>query len=585
VIICHEAIIRRANRFAVLAREVASKEADPTRKKELERIAATCQWVPANPARDFYEAMQSFYSIFMVLQCSVFPMGRFDQFMYPFYKKDTEEGRITDEEVLELLQCLRIKVMHLNSVYTTEQRKKRAGMARWNNMVIGGVTPDGQDATNELSYLVLEAAKRCQTPHYTITLRVHEGTPEALMLKALEVVKTGIGMPAFVGDRSYIDFLMGLGASIKDARNYALAGCLDAAVVGKSRITYMTPFQVPLVFDIFLHNGVYPRTGKQWGPKTGDLESFETFDDFMKAWKKQLAYWLDLHAEAQQLQILVGADMYPNPIVSSLVVDAIKVGRDSFDRTFPIENGFVTIAGGIINVADSIAAVKKLVFEEKKVTLKELKAALEANWQGDGYSEMRKMFLAAPKYGNDDDYVDLIAKELYQFFADEVSSHVSAYGGKGVPSAISVVGHWPGGELTGATPDGRYAGEVLADGTMSPAQGRDTHGPTAVIKSALKIDQEPYQSTLLNMKFHPSALNSTEDMRKLSDMIRTYFAMGGKHIQFNIVDRKTLSDAQQHPENYRGLVVRVAGYSAYFTQLSKPVQDEIMARAEQKQMA
>ena len=233
MIICHKAIIRFANRFAVLATEMASKETDPTRKKELERIAATCQWVPANPARDFYEAMQSYWFIFMMLVCAVFPMGRFDQFMYPFYKKDIEEGKITDDEVLELLQCLRIKDMQLNTTFTREQRKKRAGLARWNNMVIGGVTPDGKDATNELTYLILEAAKRCQTPHHTITLRVHDGTPEALMLKALELVKTGIGMPAFVGDKSYIEYLLSRGASLKDARDYALAGCLDASCTGE----------------------------------------------------------------------------------------------------------------------------------------------------------------------------------------------------------------------------------------------------------------------------------------------------------------------------------------------------------------
>ena len=580
VIICHKAIIRFANRYAVLAAEMASKETDPTRKKELERIAATCRWVPANPARDFYEAMQSFWFIFMMIVCPVHPMGRFDQFMYPFYKKDIQEGKITDEEVLELLQCQRLKVMQLNTTYTREQRKKRAGMARWNNMVIGGVTPDGKDATNELTYLILESAMRCQTPHYTISLRVHEGTPEALMMKAMELVKTGIGMPAFVGDKSYIDYLLSRGASLRDARNYALAGCLDAAVAGRSRITFMTPFQVPIVFDVFLHNGVYPRNGQQWGPKTGDLESFKTFDDFMKAWKEQFAYWLGLQAESRSLDILVANELNPNPISSSLMDDGIKVGKNLFDRTFPIENGFVTIAGGMINVADSMAAVKKLVFDEKKVTMKELKAALEANWQGDRYAEMRKMFLAAPKYGNDDDYVDSIAKELYQFFADEVASHVSIYGERGIPSGVSVSAHWPGGELTGATPDGRYAGEVLADGTMSPAQGRDTHGPTAVIKSALKIDQTPFQSTLLNTKMHPSALKSTEDLRKLSDLIRIYFAHGGKHIQFNVVGKETLLDAQKHPEKYRELVVRVAGYSAYYVQLSKMIQDEIIARTE-----
>jgi formate C-acetyltransferase len=584
VIICHKAIIRFANRFAVLATEMASNENDPTRKKELERIAAICQWVPANPARGFYEAIQSYWFIFLMLESSVFAMGRFDQFMYPFYQKDIKEGRITDDEVLELLECLRTKCMEISSTATREMRKKHAGMARWNNMVIGGVTPDGQDATNELTYLIIEAAKRCQTPHYTITLRVHEGTPEALMLKALELVKTGIGMPAFVGDKSCIEFLLSRGVPLKDARDYALAGCLDVNLAGKSR-THVPVCQIPLIFDFFLHNGIAPRTGRQVGPKTGELESFETFDDFMKAWKEQFAYFISLQTEYHNLWLNVFNDINPNPISSSLMVDAIKVGKNLWDRTLPFENGDAMIAGGMINVADSMAAVKKLVFEEKKVTMKELKAALAANWQGDGYAEMRKMFLAAPKYGNDDDYVDLIARDLYQFFADEVASHISIYGGRGVPSGVSVTGHWPGGELTGATPDGRYAHETLADGTMSPAQGRDTHGPTAVIKSAAKIDQTPYQSTLLNMKFHPSALMNTEDLRKLAALIMTYFSLGGRHIQFNVIGKETLLEAQKRPETHRNLVIRVAGYSAYFVQLPKPVQDEIIARAEYSKTA
>jgi formate C-acetyltransferase len=583
VIICHKAIIRFANRFAVRATEMAAKETDPARKKELERIAVTCQWVPANPARDFYEAMQSFWFIFMMLVCAVFPFGRFDQFMYPFYKKDIQEGKITDEEVLELLQCLRIKDMQTNTTFNREQRKKRGGFAKWNNMVIGGVTPEGKDATNELTYLILESAKRCPTPHPTITLRVHDGTPEALMMKSLELVKTGIGMPAFVSDNSYIEFLLSLGATLKDARDYAIAGCLDACVAGKSRIGRMPVFIIPRVFDFFLHNGVDTKTGQQWGPKTGDIESFKTFDAFMKAWKEHFAYWIGCQAECDNIEILARNEVTPNPISSSLVVDAIKVGKNYLDRPFPIENGAAIIACGMINVVDSMAAVKKLVFEEKKVTMKELKTALDANWQG--YEKMRKMFLAAPKYGNDDDYVDSIATELYRFFADEVTSYDTVFGGKCVPSGVSVTAHWPGGELTCATPDGRFAGEVLADGTHSPAQGRDTHGPTAVLKSAAKIDQGSFQSTLLNMKFDPSALKSTEDLRKLSDLIRTYFGEGGKHIQINVVDRETLLDAQKHPEKHRDLIVRVAGYSAYFVQLAKPLQDEVINRSGQAKAA
>jgi pyruvate formate-lyase/glycerol dehydratase family glycyl radical enzyme len=584
VIIADKAIVRIAHRFGDLATEMASRERDARRRKELERIAETCHWVPGNPARTFYEAMQSFWLIWVMVASGATPGGRFDQFMYPFYRKDKEEGKITDDDVLELLECLRIKVMQLNFVGGGKgQREKWAGMARWNNWVIGGVTPDGEDATNELSYLILEAAKDCQTPHHTITVRVHEKTPETLMLKALDVVKTGMGMPAFVGDRSYIEYLVGQGVSLQDARNYALAGCLDVNIPGKSRINAFGMFNATLVFEIFMNNGVEPRTGRQLGPKTGDVESFETFDDFMKAFKKHLAYFMGLAAEEHNILLQAQRELYPDAVHSSLMVDAIKVGRDALDRVLPFENGSALNVVGLINVADSMAAVKKLVFDEKKVTKKELKAALAANWQGNGYGEIRKMCLAAPKYGNGDPYVDSIAAELYQFWADTAVTFPSAWGGTTKPTGISITAHAPGGALTGATPDGRRAGETLADGTMSPAQGKDALGPTAVIRSALAINQVPFQATLLNMKFHPSALKTTEDMRKLSLLMRTYFSLGGKHIQFNVVNREMLLDGQKHPEKHRDLIVRVAGYSAYFVQLTRPVQDEIMTRTEHGQ--
>jgi len=581
VILGHRAIIRFANRFANLAAQMAASEGDPKRKAELERIAETCRRVPASPARTFYEAMQSFWFMFlMTTPQTTAAAGRFDQYMHPFYKKDMDEGRITDQEVLELLQCLRIKDMQVNRTSGKLNRQKNAGLAKWHNWTIGGVTPEGDDATNELTYLILEAARECPTPHHTITVRVHEGTPEGLMLKALEVVSTGIGMPAFVGDKSYIEFLLSHGVPLKTARDYVITGCLDVNVVGRSRIGPYGMFIVPLVFDIFMHNGVDSNTGQQVGLRTGSLEDFSSFDDLMGAFKKQLAYFMGLAAERNNIELAVARTLFPDPVRSSLMVEAIKEGRDMLDRTMPFENGAVLNLVGMINVVDSLASVKKLVFEEKRVSMAELQEALAANWQGNGCEELRKMFLAAPKYGNDDDYVDSLARDLFQFWADTAATLDTRLGGKHIPAAISITAQAPGGALTGATPDGRYAGECLADGTMSAMRGRDTHGPTALIKSAAKIDQVPYQSTLLNMKFHPSALKSIEDLRKLSGLIKTYFSLGGKHIQFNVVAKDTLLEAQRHPEEYRDLVVRVAGYSAYFAQLTREVQDEIIGRTE-----
>lgn len=404
------------------------------------------------------------------------------------------------------------------------------------------------------------------------------------MLKALEVVKTGIGMPAFVGDKSYVEFLLSHGVPLRTARDYIMTGCLDVNIVARSRIGSYGMFIVPLVLDIFMHNGVDPNTGLKVGLETGDLESFATFEEFVTAFQRQLAHFMGLAAEKNNVELAVVKDLFPDPIRSSLMIDAVKEGRDIFDRTMPFENGAVLNLIGMINVADSLAAVKKLVYEEKRVSMSQLKEALASNWQGNGYEELRKEFLAAPKYGNDDDYVDAIAKDLYQFWADTAATLDTRLGGKHIPAAISITSQAPGGALTGATPDGRYAGECLADGTMSAMRGRDTHGPTALIKSAAKIDQVPYQSTLMNLKLHPSALNGTEDLRKLSSLIKTYFSLGGKHIQFNVVSRDTLLDAQRHPENHRDLVVRVAGYSAYFVQLTKAVQDEIIERTEHGQL-
>lgn len=585
VIISHEAVIRIAKRFGDLAEEVSQKEADPERKKELLEIARICRSVPENPAKTFHEAIQSCWFLWAVLvggpQAGTASFGRFDQYMYPFYKKDMEAGKITEEEALELLLNLRIKVMELNFFLGGKiQREKWSGAARWNNLIIGGVTSEGEDATNDLSYLILEAANRCRTPHHTITLRVHEGTPEALMLKALEVVKTGIGMPAFVGDRSYIGYLTGQGVPISDARNYALAGCLDVNIPGKSRINAISMFVAPKVLEITMNNGIEPRTGKQLGPKTGEFERFETFEDFMNAFKTQFTHFLSLAAEFQNILLIAQAETTPDAFQSSLMGDSIIVGRDVLDRTMPFENGSSLNPVGMINTVDSLAALKKLVFEEKKFTKKALKEALAANWKGNGFSEMRKIFSQAPKYGNGDLYVDSIAKDLFRFWAETLGSFTTSFGGTMKPSGVSITAHGPGGAITGATPDGRFSGENLADGTVSAAQGRDTHGPTALLRSAMQIDQIPFSSTLMNMKIHPSSLKTTEDLRKLSMLIRTYFTNGGKHVQFNVVSKDTLIDAQFRPEAHRDLVVRVAGYSTYFIQLSKSIQEDIISRTE-----
>lgn len=579
VIIANKAVIRVAQRYSALAAELAAKEPDAKRRKELEQIAEICARVPGQPARNLREAMQSFWFLWLMVAGGAAAGGRFDQFMYPFYRQDREAGNISDVEVVELLAALRVKVMQVNFVAGGKvQREKWAGMARWNNWVIGGVDANGEDASNELSYLLLDAAKICPTPHYTLTLRVHDKTPDELMIRALEVVKMGLGMPAFVGDRSYIDYLTGEGVPLREARDYALGGCLDAMLPGKSRTSAIGMFVVPLVLELAINNGVLPRTGRQLGPKTGEFESFASFDDFMRAFKEQLAHFMALTSEEHNILLCAQSEMFPDAMHSTLMDDAIGVARDVLDRTLPFENGSVLNPVGMVNVADSMAALKMLVFEQEKISRATIKEALAANWQG--FETIRELCLAAPKFGNGLPYVDSIAADLYRFWADTAHTFSSAWGGRVKCSGISITAYGPGGELTGATPDGRLAGENLADGTVSAAQGLDVRGPTALVRSGMSIAQTPYQSTLFNLKFHPSAMKSREDLRKVSQLVKTYFTEGGKHVQFNVVDRPTLLDAQAHPEKHRNLIVRIAGYSAYFVQLTKKIQNDIIGRTE-----
>ncbi|RLC69860.1 MAG: formate C-acetyltransferase, partial [Chloroflexi bacterium] len=397
VVISLRAVIRLAERFAELAGELARHEADPHRQVELERIAQTCCWVPANPARNFYEALQSFWFIFLVVQQSTASAGRFDQYMYPFYRRDKDQGGITDAQVLELLELLRIKDMHLISApLRGVKRQQYTGFAKWHNFTIGGVTPDGRDATNELTFLLLEAAQRVRTPHHTLTLRVHEATPDELMIKALEVVRTGIGLPAFIGDRSYIEFLLSRGVPLELARDYAVAGCIEVSLPGRSRQPKCTFFVPAKVLEVLLHEGVDPRTGLTIGPYAVKLESLQTYEQLEQCFKDYLAHSIRLAAELINLDIACAAQD-ASPIDSALMVGALEEGKSLMERRMPYENGGAISLCGMVNVADSLAAIRKLVYEEKRVSLRELVQALDANWEG--YEELQRLCLEAPKYG------------------------------------------------------------------------------------------------------------------------------------------------------------------------------------------
>ncbi|MGL5435171.1 MAG: pyruvate formate lyase family protein [Lachnospiraceae bacterium] len=577
VIIVFEAWVRFAGRYADLAEAMAVLEDRAERKAELLEMARICRKVPYHPAGSFREAMQSFwFSFLMVCPSPTSTGGRFDQFMYPYYEKDMNDGTIRKEEVLELLEIMRCKVMKINRVSGKANRAKNAGMAKWYNWTIGGQKADGSDATNELSYLLLEAALDTNLPHHTLTVRVHENTPREFMLKALEVVKSGLGMPAFIGDKSYINFFTGGGLSEEEARDYCATGCVDGNVTATTRTQVAVFFIIPQAMDICMHNGYCRYTKENVGIETGDVTRMETFEEFKQALFKQVTYLMGMADERVNVELIAERELFPDVFRSALMKDGVKAGKDMFNRTFKMENAAVLGAVGGVNTGNALAAIKKLVYEKQKYTMRELLAALDADWAG--YDEMREDFRNAPKYGNNIDYVDELVAEVYQFHADTCLSLPCAYGGTLQPNAISISAHQPGGAITGATPDGRKGGEILADASLSPDHGQDVRGPLAVFQSAMKVKQDAYQGTLMNMKFPPSAIETEADMEKLASVIKTYLTNGGKHIQFNIINQEEMKDAMVHPEDHPELVVRVAGYSAYFTRLPASIQHEVIDR-------
>lgn len=578
--------IQYARRHAALARELA-KTAEEKRKAELEKIAEICEWVLANPARSFWEALQTLWfcnllMFFDTKENGVSP-GRVDQYLYPYYKKDIEEGRITREEAIELLELLRCHYSSYRALLESSLQEKGIGEANWFNCMLGGQTADGKDATNEMSYLWIEAAMRTRSPHPTLSVRVHENMSEDFAMKAAELCALGIGYPAWFGDRTIIPFLVNQGVTLEEARDYAIAGCTITCVPGKMCPARVFFGNIPKMFELALHNGIDPRTGKQLGPQTGKLEDFNTYEELYEAYRKQVRYCLKQAAADQNKARLFQASVLPQLVPSLLFDDCIKRGLPNNGGGCHYQQGmWYLLPSGPIDVADSLATIKKCVYEEGLITKKQLMDALAANFEGDGHQEVRRILLSAPKYGNDDDYVDLIARDVYAMLDEELAKLDGGFGTKYVDAPHSVSSHGNMGRKTGALPSGRLAWVSLADGNMSPSQGMDRKGPTAVIKSAGKIDQLPMQGSLMNMKFLPSSLKTKDDLKKFVALIKTYLIdYGGKHIQFNVVSRETLLDAQAHPERYHSFVVRVAGYSALWVELDRLVQDEIIARTEQ----
>lgn len=580
-----EAVIDFAHRYSALAEEMADHEERPERRKELLGISRTLKKVPEFPADSFKEALQSVWLIYVATQIESDPhamlLGRFDQYMYPYYKKDIEKGRITDHEVLELLSTIWIKCTAIIKLMDSVTTRTFAGFPLFQNITLGGQGARGEDVCNELTSLTMEAATIARVPQPSLSFRYHNKVDPDALLKACETIKEGLGYPAIMNDNCIIPKHIIRGATLEEARGYCM-NCVESDIEGacdsRSNAGYVN---FPKCLLLAMNDGVDPSTGKQVGPRTGKLAEFKAFEDLMCSFGKQVAYFVKLIVDAYDLIDGAHAVHAPEPFVSSLLDNCIERGISR--QAGGVKYNFSGIFGvGLASVADSIAAVRELCFDTKEVSADDLIGALKNNFSN--MSQIKEKCLNAPKFGNDIDYVDLIARDVSHAFCSQVVSYPCMRGGFYIPELHSVSTHVYFGEVTGATPDGRVEGIAFSDGA-SPVGGRDRNGPTAAVRSMTKIDHvEVLQGVLFNQKFSPSLMNSRESVGLLADYIRTWCELGGHHIQFNIVSSADLKKAQEKPDEYRDLIVRVAGYSAYFAELNRNTQNEIITRTEYEEL-
>ena len=624
------AVIRYANRYADLAESQAAKCGDGTRKQELLTIAANCRRVPAKGAETFWEACQSFWFVQQLLQMessghSISP-GRFDQYMYPYYQADLEAGRMTREQAQELIDCVWVKLNDLNKCRDAESAKGFAGYSLFQNLIVGGQNAEGLDVTNDLSFMCIDASAHVFLPQPSLSIRVWNLTPHELMIEAAKLTRTGIGLPAYYNDEVIIPSLMNRGLTLEDARTYNIIGCVEPQKAGKTDGWHDAAFfNMCRPLEFVFSQG--KDRGEQVGALTMRVEDMTTFEEFYDAYKQQMEYCISLLVNADNSIDTAHAIRCPLPFLSGLVDDCMKRGK-SVQEGGAVYNFTGPQGFGIANVADSLYAIKTLVFDEKKVTLAEYKRALALNF-GKGFDaitiqemaqdvlkELKKagqnpseaqiagivkgiaqtelseedralcdrlyaLIEEVPKFGNDIDEVDAFARDVAYTYTRPLQKYRNPRGGMFQAGLYPVSANVPLGAQTGATPDGRLTHTPVADG-VSPSAGKDVHGPTATANSVSRLDHGiASNGTLLNQKFHPSALSGDAGLDNFVALIRSYFDQKGSHMQFNVVDRQTLLDAQEHPEKYRHLVVRVAGYSALFTTLSRSLQDDIIRRTEQ----
>ncbi len=575
------AIIFFAQRHSEKAKELAGLETNPQRKKELETIAAVCSHVPAHPPRDFWEALQAYWFVHLAVITELnvwdsFNPGRLDQHLHPFYQKGLVEGHLTKEAAKELLQCFWIKFNNQPAPSKVDITEEQSGTYQDFALInVGGLKADGTDAVNELSFLILDVVEEMRLIQPSACIQLSYKNPDRFLKRALKVVKAGFGQPSlFNTDVIHQEFLHA-GKSMEDARAGGPSGCVTISAFGKESCTLTGYCNWPKIFELTLNNGVDPQTGIQIGVQTGDPTTFTSFDELMAAYKKQLKYFVDLKIKGNNIIERLYAENLPTPVMSLLFDDCILKAKDYHDGGSRYNVTYIQ-GVGMGTITDSLSAVKYHVFDKKTLTMEELLKALQSNFEGT--EQTRQMLLnETPTFGNDDDYADNLAQTVFNAYYDVLNGRPNTKGGRYRVNLLPTTVHIFFGRVTGATPNGRKTGDPLSDG-ISPSHGTDRNGPTAVIKSVAKIDHAKTGGTLLNQKFLPQVLADDEGIVKLAYLIRTYFKLGGHHIQFNVVDATTLRDAQENPEKYKDLIVRVAGYSDYFVDIGKELQDEIIAR-------
>ena len=581
-----DAAILFAERHAALAEQMAAKEQNPQRKTELQKIADVCRWVPAHAPRDLWEAIQMYWFVHLgtVTELNGWDSmnpGHIDQHLWPFYQKGIANGTLTRDKAKELISCLWIKFNNQPAPPKVGVTALESGTYNdFTNINIGGVDREGKSAANEISYMILEIQEELHELQPGLSIHIADNTPDEFLLTGIKVIRQGHGYPSIFNPDTYIKELVREGKTLEDAREGGCSGCIEVGAFGKEAYLLTGYLNTPKILEITLHNGIDPETGKKLGLETGDPRQFKTFEELYEAWHRQMVYFVNLKLSVNNYIERMFSLYAPATFLSLYIDDCIEKGKDYYSGGARYNTTYIQCTG-LGTITDCFTTLKKHVFEDHRYTMDEMLEACAKNWEG---GEKMRQYIRnhTPFFGNDDEYADTIAVRVYDDLVKAIEGRPNTRGGKTQLNMLSTTCHNYFGSVCGATPNGRFAHFAISDGT-SPAHGSDSHGPTAVIKSLGKLDQTKSGGTLLNVRFVPQLLKREEDQKKLASLIRTYFKFGGHHIQFNIVDTATLHDAQQHPDEYRDLLVRVAGYSDYFNDMTEQLQNEIIARTENEE--